>query len=358
MKRVVFITFKSYEHYFRKYLIQRMIESGDYETMYIAMLGEKICIHVNGRLLISYKYRKSKYLKVIKHIKDFRGDGKLIIWYALTFGYWKIYLFFRLNFPRALIIYDIFDYFYYDEQKKKRLLQFKVIDTIHKLTANRVIVLSRQLTNVYKKAHWLNNASHLTKKSTYVVHNRLAVIAAIDYRLDFHLLEQIARGLPGIEIAIYGWIKPKQKDIQRFKQRMNYLVTANQNINYYGEYKNDELENILSTTDIGLAPYVTDFTLTKYINPDKYFHYLCYGLEVISTPIQAARELNKWIHICDSPEGFIHTIRRIYEGENLKNTGEFWKENNWDKRLRELEADIFEGDSCGHFRKRKMGRLR
>ena len=337
MKRIVFISFKTYDQNFRKHLLQTMMKSA-YEVMYISIYKGQISAYLNEKVLNQWGYHKGSFLKVRQYIRSFQKDESVIFFNSLAFHYLKFYLFIRLSIPRCFVVYDIFDYFYYNERSKKELLKFKIFDAIYRLTAKRIITLSHKLTEIYKEAYWLDNASHMTREKTDLTQNRIGIIGSLDNRFDFPLVEHIARSIPDIEIAIYGRVVEGNKGVE---QKMRLLVAANQNIKYFGEYENDKLQNILSTIDIGLVPYVLDSILTKYINPDKYFHYLCYGLEVISTPIEAAYELKKWIHICHSLEDFVGKIREIYKGKGLKNLGEFWRENNWGKRLEELEVMFF-----------------
>lgn len=337
MKYVVFLTPKPYDNYFRKYLIQSMADTGAYEILCVSFLRDEITVYLNGVFSLSYGCRKANFFKLIRCIKDFQKGRKLIIWNALNFGFWKVYLFIRINFPKAFVVYDIFDYFYYDEQSKRRLAMFKIIDLIYQFSANKMVVLSGQLSKIYKKSCRLNNASHLKKEGKKILHNRVGVFCSIDNRFDFYLLEYIAKNIPEVEFAVYGWIRLNREEIQ---DKVNRLVNGNKNIKYCGEYKNDQLQDLLSAIDIGLVPYKTDSILTKYINPDKYFHCLCFGLEVVSSAIPAAYELEKWIHICVAPGDFVGAIRGVYQNKGLKNSGEFWRENNWEKRLEEAEESL------------------
>ncbi len=338
--KILFLMFRPFDDYDRKYMIQDMVRSDKYEILYISFIGKDVYMHLNGKFSHKYEYVKNPktIYKVMKDIKNFKQRERLTIWNAFTFGYWKIYLVIRLCFFNAFVIYDIFDYLYYDEQNCVKLLRYKIIDIIYQVTANKILVHSRELAKIYKKAHWINNASHLRRKKDNIVYNRIGIISSFDHRSDYNLLEYIAKRFSEKEFALYGWVKSNKKDI---KDRLDRLVRESKNINYYGAYKNDDLENILSKIDIGLVVYKSNNRLTRYINPNKYFHFLCCGLEVVSTPIESAYELEGWMHICKSPEDFTKTIGAIYRGENLKNRGEFWEENNWQKRLEEVETHVF-----------------
>ncbi len=336
MKKIIILSCESYDNYFRKYLIRSMIKSG-FETMYISFYQNQISLYLNEKLLVSYKNNRINTFKIIENLITFKQKSKLIIWNS--FPPWKFYLLLRFSFPKAFIIYDIFDYFYYQQSNNiKSKLRTKIIDIIYCQTANRIIVLSRELTRLYRKGYWLNNASHLTFKKQEIIYKRIGIICSIDFRFDFFLLDYIAKNLPEIEIVIYGWIKFEDKDILK---KLTSLVSMNKNVKYFGKYCNDDLESILSNIDIGLIPYITNSIVTKYINPDKYFHYLCYGLEVVSTSIPAAYELEQWVHICETSEYFVSKIQDIYRKKSLKNVDEFWKQNNWSKRLEKIEEHIF-----------------
>lgn len=351
MDKIIFLTFKKYEIHFRKYLIKSLIKGG-YDVLYVFLLPNQIDLYFNEKLVNSYAFKKVKSLKfffkispkIIKQIKDFKKNEEVLIWNSLGLSSLIFYLILRFSIPKSFVIYDVYDYLFYNEKNKKQLLKLKLIDKIYRLLANRTIVLSRELTHLYPEAYWLNNASHLHRKKSGGLKKRIGMTGSINYNFDFHLTEHIAKKLPEIEIAIHGWIR--SYDMKETQRKINYLVTTYSNIKYYGEYNNDNMEDILSTLDIALVVYIPDSviipgsSIIKYSNPDKFFHYLCYGLEVISTPIKPAYELKKWVHICGTAECFVEKIKDIYGNKGLKNEDEFWKENHWDNRLQDIKNNI------------------
>jgi hypothetical protein len=104
-------------------------------------------------------------------------------------------------------------------------------------------------------------------------------VGSIDDRLDLGLLGNMAAG--GVTIDIYGRGHP---DWTQSFDTLCKMVEANPGLNYLGEYDNDNIGTILSKYKIGILPYNVS-SITRYVNPDKLYHYLNARLEVISTEI-------------------------------------------------------------------------
>ena len=74
--------------------------------------------------------------------------------------------------------------------------------------------------------------------------------------------------------------------------------------------------------------------MTEHVNPDKLHHYLNAGLEVIASPIPAARRLERYLHLMTTRGDWAAVLRAL----GTCRLGENWprESNTWDRRWAEL----------------------
>ncbi len=117
---------------------------------------------------------------------------------------------------------------------------------------------------------------------------------------------------------------------------MDELTARRSNIVYRGPYSNAGLDELLNDYDIGLLPYVQNHVLTRYVNPDKLYHYLCRGMEAVATPIPQAQAMRDRVHLAADAREFAQKLRAIAESGLALNDGAFHLSNNWRTRWREF----------------------
>jgi hypothetical protein len=83
------------------------------------------------------------------------------------------------------------------------------------------------------------------------------------------------------------------------------------------------------------VPYRTAFGMTRFINPDKLFHYLCAGLEIIASPIPAVRCFRSYLYEAPDAPAVVSALHRIGSGER-RNPGDLYESLNWRIRSREF----------------------
>jgi glycosyltransferase involved in cell wall biosynthesis len=185
----------------------------------------------------------------------------------------------------------------------------------------------------YTSACFLDNASHLRPlRYRRAFDGRVVVTASFDRRTDFALLDAIAQAVPEITIDLHGAVYDNTPGITAAIDR---LVTTHRNVRYYGRFEMDRIGDILDDYVVGLLPYRAAFCMTRFINPDKLFHYLCAGLEVIAAPIPAIRRFTPYVHEAAGAPAVISALHRIRGGER-RNPGTLHESFNWPMRSQEL----------------------
>lgn len=230
-------------------------------------------------------------------------------------------------------IYDVYDWFLYDASGLK-LLQWWSTVYAYRSIASHCCVLSPDLTRSYPRAFHLQNASHLIPSPhTKTFDNKIVVTAYYDRRTDFRLLQSVAQAAPDLVIDLYGAIYNNDAATTGAIAR---LTASCKNVRYRGRFELHDLQDILDNYVIGLVPYRAADVMTRFINPDKMFHYLCAGLEVLTTPVPAARYSAPYVHMVDDTSAALSAIHRVTALGERRNPGNLHETYNWYRRAREL----------------------
>ncbi len=233
-------------------------------------------------------------------------------------------------------IYDVFDEFCYDARGAKRL-QWWLTDRAYLSIASGCCLVSPELEERYASACFLDKASHLSPpKYRRPFDGRVVVTASFDRRTDFALLDAIAQAEPEITIDLYGAVYDNAPSIVAAIDR---LLAARRNVRYRGEFAMDRIGDILDGYAVGLVPYRTAFGMTRFINPDKLFHYLCAGLEVIATPIPAVHRFTSCLYETADAPAVVSALHRIRSGER-RNPGNLHELFNWHVRSQQLKLFV------------------
>jgi UDP-galactopyranose mutase len=123
---------------------------------------------------------------------------------------------------------------------------------------------------------------------------RLTFVGGVDERLDFQLLEGIARLRPGWSIVLIG-----PELYVRVKQRVGAP-----NVYRLGYRAYECLPAYLQNTDVCLVPYA-DSAWARACNPVKVPEYLAAGRPVIATDLPALRAFAPYVRIVRGPEAFV-----------------------------------------------------
>jgi len=124
---------------------------------------------------------------------------------------------------------------------------------------------------------------------------------AVGWRLDWQLLEEIARDLVGTLVLV----GPAQDE----NDRKNVEELAkNQNVLWLGHRNADEAPAYVASFDVGLIPY-TRSRFNHGSNPVKCYEYLAAGVPVVSTPIPALEPLRPHVSFGSSAAELVKAIR-------------------------------------------------
>ena len=240
----------------------------------------------------------------------------------------------RLVAPKGVWCMDMHDDLLYDYQGFKRFrvaVSLKIL-----LAASDLIVRSADaLKELFPRSHHLGNASHigLLQRPT-ADYAKVLILASIDPRFDFTLMDAVARQCPDTAFHIYGQISRNDPATQ---SKLDNLLARNANVSHFGPYVLEDIERILGDYAVTFSPYRPNDLLTRYIDPLRYYHCLNSGMELISTPIPQARSMPNVIHLIETAEDFAKTLTALRTApEARKNTGRNYHPHSWGEKAERL----------------------
>jgi len=124
-----------------------------------------------------------------------------------------------------------------------------------------------------------------------------------DYRVDFDLLERVAREVPEAQLVLIGEATCSMERFDRFP-----------NVHWLGPRSYEQIPCYGSGFDVGLMPYLRNEWI-RHSNPIKLKEYLALGLPVVSTEVPEVGRYTDWLFMADGPDDFVAKVRRAVAGE-------------------------------------------
>jgi|GEM_PF-4559 len=140
-----------------------------------------------------------------------------------------------------------------------------------------------------------------------IPHPRLLFVGALsEYKVDFDLVEEVARRMPNIHWVIIG----AQGEGQPRSKKLSELS----NLHVLGPKSYSELPAFMRYADAAVLP-ATRNAYTASMFPMKFFEYLAAGLQVVSTRLPALEEFEELYFPVDDADGFCAAVEKILQGE-------------------------------------------
>ena len=213
-------------------------------------------------------------------------------------------------------VYDVYDDLLFGADGAERVRHL-LADAVWRCRCEHSIILDPELRSRYPSAYHLDNASHVERLPSVatVDARKMVYIGSIDRRVDFRWLDALAAN--DVTIDIFGSVHAiNAAETQR---EFDGLIECRPNISFHGPYDNDDLPTILGQFRTGLLPYRVGHAMTDHVNPDKLHHYLSAGLEIVASPIPAARRLKRYLHLMTTDGDWATFLSDLPSG----------RQNNW-----------------------------
>ncbi len=329
MPNLLILSNKRYKTDFRKYLMQAAERMGG-KSMHV-YCWESVILSYQGSECETFSPNVDEAV-ILDAINEQLGSDRLIALTGLGCNESSIATRLQHALKSATFVYDVYDDLTFNATGS-RLVELMLQDAIWRSRCEHTIVLDEALKSRYPRAYHLDNASHLQPIAA-VAHadqSSMVYIGSIDIRVDFSWLDAIASH--DVTISIYGRF---HDNAPHAKTELDALLMRHRNVTFHGSYDNDDLSSILGGFRVGLLPYRVGHPMTQHVNPDKLYHYLNAGLEVLAAPIPQALRHAKYVH-CVETDGPWETV--IAATASAPRRGA-WSaaEHSWERRWVELNG--------------------
>lgn len=327
MPNLLVISNKRYHTDFRKYLM-RAAERAGARALHI-YCWEQVILARNGNEYATFPHHADEH-EVLPLIYEYLGDGQLIVLTGLGGNEASFVARLQRVLNDAVLVYDVYDDLQYNAHGFERVMRL-LQDTIWLCRCPRIIVLDGALKERYPRAYHLDNASHMQPIAAVEKADprNMVYIGSIDGRVDFAWLDALAS--QGVALSIYGRVHESAPHVGR---ELDALLKRHSNVIFRGGYDNDDLWTILGNFRVGVLPYRVDHPMTRHVNPDKLYHYLNAGLEVLAAPIPQAVRHAAHIHLITTDGPWPETLEAAVTAPRRGD----WSPAaySWDRRWAEL----------------------
>jgi len=166
---------------------------------------------------------------------------------------------------------------------------------------------------------------------------RLGYVGHVNERLDYAILEHLARQRPDWSLAFVGDTYPWTLDAPPLRR-----LRALPNVHFLGKYPFADVPALVKGLDVCLLPYVGD-ERARYRSPLKLYEYLAAGLPVVSTDHPEAQELGDVVYLASTPEVFLERVAQALAEDSparQRQRGAVAQRHSWDSRVDEMERLI------------------
>lgn len=174
----------------------------------------------------------------------------------------------------------------------------------------------------------------------------IGYIGAINYRIDFKLLYDLAKNNPKWDFALWGHVL--EKDLFTLSKLVDYKKLIKLPNVITGVSDKNHISGIIKQFDVGIIPYDMSLDFNKYSYPMKVFEYFYLGKPVVSTNIIELKQFPDTINIGKNSVEWQIIIKRIISQKwTYKNKYSQRKaaiENSWKNKVGQILNYLNEND--------------
>lgn len=163
----------------------------------------------------------------------------------------------------------------------------------------------------------------------------IGYVGNLEAKIDIPLLHKVAEHFPDALVVLAGSTHANPKVLE-LRRHPNVLMP--------GVVPYDELGAWMHGFDVGLVPHL-DIELTRYMNPQKLYAYLSWGVPVVATRVPNLDVAGGLVRVVDSHEQFMHEIEMLLDHPPAKDAFRaFVAANSWEARLSGHVDELALGD--------------
>lgn len=295
------------------------------------------------RLRVLRQMNRSIYSALLRRfVKRFPGD-RMIVWLSNPMQAYALDVF-----PdRDVLVYDWMDAWEHFEglpvEDPQELLDLndKVVQA-----ADVVFAVSRRL---WERAQAMNHKAFLIPNATdyelfggmsdsgpmapeilSIPSPRIGYLGRIGDRVDFALLEYVARARPEWSIVLIG-------PVWKNRQEEAKVLAARPNVYFLGPKRYKTLPTYVRGFDVCTIPHTCD-ELTASMDPIKLYDYLATGKPIVSTHVAGVDRFADVVYIGDTPEEFMAGLEAALceDGSKAGRRLAYARENTWPQRAEQV----------------------
>ncbi len=238
------------------------------------------------------------------------------------------------------------------ERRQRRMLgQCDVAWAVSKHLAERLRIDRADVietTNGVKCSEFANPVPSTIPALEGLPHPRVGLVGNLNDRVDWELLDYVARARPSWRIVVVGPLYPHQtgpltvNGVAKLRQ--------NPNVTMLPAVASEEIPAVVHAFDVGLIPYRI-FDATESINPLKVYQYLAAGKPVVATRIPALENLRDVVECAPVGDDFVAAIERALGSSRDSRMITFRRE-----RVLDFSWDRVADDRVALMRRRLNGR--
>jgi glycosyltransferase involved in cell wall biosynthesis len=139
----------------------------------------------------------------------------------------------------------------------------------------------------------------------------LGFVGSLEDRIDWGLLEYLARAFPEGSIILIGR-DPKPRPREEWYQSYQRAV-ALPNVHRLGWRTQDEIARYNAAFDVCLIPYHADHPFNRAACPTKIMDYMATSRPVVTTPVPECRLYDHLFEVADTPSDFVAAVRKVVD---------------------------------------------
>jgi glycosyltransferase involved in cell wall biosynthesis len=157
----------------------------------------------------------------------------------------------------------------------------------------------------------------------------------IDERIDYELLDRLARQSPDASIVMVGPLAKVERS----------ALPDRPNIHWLGQRRYEDLPAIVKGFDVCLMPFALN-EATRFINPTKTLEYMAAGKPIVSTAVpDVVRNFTPIVEVAQDPDGFVDAVWQAYRApcaELLDKGLERAQRATWDGIVAAMRSHVLE----------------
>lgn len=164
---------------------------------------------------------------------------------------------------------------------------------------------------------------------------RVGFIGGVYEWVDLGLINKTAIAIPEAEFVVVGPTNRKAEIERTFNAR---------NLRYLGGVDRERIGNYFCSLQVGLVPFVNEkrHPRLKTVNSNKIYQYAYFGVPIVSTDYEEARQLRDLIFVAKSEAEFIEQVRLALKEKNNPALKKYALDNTWNKKAKEI-LEFIEG---------------